>query len=43
MWTQDHDCDSRRESGDGLSGRSDAGDGEVLLEVRMRRRLIHVF
>lgn len=34
VWTQDQDCDCRRESGDRLSGRSDGRHGKVLLEVR---------
>lgn len=37
MWTQDNDCDIRTESGDRLSRRSHAGDGEVLLEVKIRK------
>ncbi len=38
VWTQDDDGDFRTEGGDGLSGRSHGGDGEVLLEVRLEGR-----
>lgn len=34
MWTQDGYRDDGTAAGAGLRGRSDGGDGEVLLEVR---------